>query len=146
MRRRPPRSTRTDTLFPYTTLFRSAFRTQLAETEVLALAHHRDDQAETVLLRLLRASGSDGMAAMNRWRELAPNTIWRPLLNQPRAALLAYAQANALHWIDDPSNAEHGPDRNFLRHRVLPLLRQRWPQASAALARSAELQIGRAHV
>src|SRR3546814_7504805 len=79
------------------------------------------------------------MAAMHCWRELAPNTIWRPLLNQPRAALLAYAQANTLHWIDDPSNAEHGPDRNFLRHRVLPLLRQRWPQASAALARSAEL-------
>jgi len=53
--------------------------------------------------------------------------------------LLAYAQSNALRWIDDPSNAEHGPDRNFLRHQVLPLLQQRWPQASAALARSAEL-------
>jgi len=117
----------------------TAFRVQLGENEVLALAHHQDDQAETVLLRLLRAAGSDGLAAMNQWRELAPNTIWRPLLNQPRAALLAYAQSNALRWIDDPSNAEHGPDRNFLRHQVLPLLQQRWPQASAALARSAEL-------
>lgn len=117
----------------------AAFRAQLAEHEVLALAHHQDDQAETVLLRLLRAAGSDGLAAMQQWRELAPNTIWRPLLKQPRAALLTYAQANALHWIDDPSNAEHGPDRNFLRHQVLPLLRQRWPQAGAALARSAEL-------
>ena len=117
----------------------AAFRAQLAEHEVLALAHHQDDQAETVLLRLLRASGSDGLAAMQQWRELAPNTIWRPLLDQPRTALLAYAQANTLHWIDDPSNAEHGPDRNFLRHRVLPLLRERWPQAGAALARSAEL-------
>jgi tRNA(Ile)-lysidine synthase len=117
----------------------AAFRAQLAEHEVLALAHHQDDQAETVLLRLLRASGSDGLAAMQQWRGLAPNSIWRPLLKQPRAALLAYAQANALHWIDDPSNAVHGPDRNFLRHQVLPLLRQRWPQAGAALARSAEL-------
>ncbi len=117
----------------------AAFRAQLAEHEVLALAHHQDDQAETVLLRLLRASGSDGLAAMNQWRVPCGNAIWRPLLNQPRAALLAYAQANALHWIEDPSNAEHGPDRNFLRHRVLPLLRERWPQAGAALARSAEL-------
>lgn len=117
----------------------AAFAARLGENEVLALAHHQDDQAETVLLRLLRAAGSEGMAAMSRQRELAANTIWRPLLNQPRATLLAYAQANALHWIDDPSNAEHGPDRNFLRHQVLPLLRQRWPQASAALARSAEL-------
>lgn len=117
----------------------AAFAARLGENEVLALAHHRDDQAETVLLRLLRASGSEGMAAMNRQRDLAANTLWRPLLDQPRAALLAYAQANALHWIDDPSNAGHGPDRNFLRHQVLPLLRQRWPQASAALARSAAL-------
>lgn len=117
----------------------AAFAAQLGENEVLALAHHQDDQAETVLLRLLRASGSAGMAAMRPWRELAPNTVWRPLLNQPRAALLAYAQAHTLRWIEDPSNAEHGPDRNFLRHQVLPLLRQRWPQANAALARSAEL-------
>lgn len=100
-------------------------------------AHHRDDQAETVLLRLLRGSGSEGLAAMATHRTFAQGTLWRPLLRVERAQLLAYAQAHALHWIEDPSNAEHGPDRNFLRHRVLPLLRERWPHASRVLARSA---------
>lgn len=116
-----------------------AFSTHLRHGETLALAHHQDDQAETVMLRLLRASGSDGLAAMREWRAFASGWLWRPLLERPRAELLAYAGRHGLNWIEDPSNAEHGPDRNFLRHRVLPDLRQRWPGAQAALARSAAL-------
>lgn len=118
----------------------AAFAAGLGEGEALALAHHRDDQAETVLLRLLRGSGPDGLAAMREWRECGRGRLWRPLLALPRAALEAYAQRHGLRWIDDPSNAEDRYDRNFLRQRVLPLLRERWPQAPAALAQSARLQ------
>ncbi|UHQ22021.1 tRNA lysidine(34) synthetase TilS [Lysobacter sp. 5GHs7-4] len=117
----------------------AAFEAGLAADETLALAHHRDDQAETFLLRALRASGPDGLAAMRRWRDCGHGRLWRPLLDLPRAALEAYAREHALQWIEDPSNADDAYDRNFLRTRVLPLLRERWPQADAALAASAAL-------
>lgn len=118
----------------------AAFAAQLEPGDVLALAHHRDDQAETVLLRALRASGPDGLAAMRPWRRFGHGWLWRPLLALPRAQLHAYAKAHELAWIEDPSNAVDDADRNFLRNRVLPLLRTRWPQADAALATVAALQ------
>lgn len=117
----------------------AVFATGLGEGEVLVFAHHRDDQAETFLLRALRASGPDALGAMQAWRELGHGRLWRPLLRVPRAALEAYAGAHGLHWVDDPSNADTAFDRNFLRQRVLPLLRERWPHAEAALAASAVL-------
>ncbi len=117
----------------------AAFAAALQPGDILATAHHRDDQAETFLLRALRASGPDGLAAMRPWRAFAGGWLWRPLLDAPREALLAHATAHGLAWIDDPSNADTDLDRNFLRHRVLPLLRQRWPQAAASFARSAAL-------
>ncbi|MEO6170838.1 MAG: tRNA lysidine(34) synthetase TilS [Lysobacter sp.] len=107
--------------------------------EVLALAHHRDDQAETFLLRALRGSGADGLSAMRRWRAFGAGRLWRPLLETPRNALLAYARAHGLRWIEDPSNSDARFDRNFLRLQVLPLLRSRWPHVDAAFARSAAL-------
>ena len=117
----------------------AAFAAQLGEGECLALAHHADDQAETVLQRLLRASGADGLAAMRPLRPFAKGSLWRPLLGIAQAELLAFALAEKLAWIEDPSNSEHAFDRNFLRHRVLPVLRERWPTAIRALARSAAL-------
>ena len=117
----------------------AAFSAELRDDEVLALAHHRDDQAETFLLRALRASGPDGLAAMRPWRRHGRGWLWRPLLELPRSELLAWAQRQGLHWIEDPSNRDSAPDRNFLRHEVLPLLQRRWPQAGAAFARSAAL-------
>ena len=117
----------------------AAFNDALLDGEVLALAHHRDDQAETFLLRALRASGPDGLAAMRPWRRFGRGWLWRPLLALPRAQLLAYAREHGLRWIEDPGNVDTGFDRNFLRHRVMPLLRERWPQADAAFARSAAL-------
>ncbi len=118
---------------------RDVFAQTLRAGETLALAQHRDDQAETFLLRALRASGPEGLASMRPWRDFAAGWMWRPLLDTPRAALLAYAQAQSLVWIEDPSNADTALDRNFLRHRVLPLLRERWPQADAAFSRAAAL-------
>ncbi|WP_119719080.1 tRNA lysidine(34) synthetase TilS [Cognatilysobacter tabacisoli] len=115
----------------------AAFAEALREDEVLALAQHRDDQAETFLLRALRGSGVDGLAAMRRWQAIGALRVWRPLLDVDREALLAYATHHRLAWSEDPSNADDAFDRNFLRQRVLPLLRERWPHAGAALAQSA---------
>lgn len=117
----------------------AAFAGQLQPGDILALGHHLDDQAETFLLRALRASGIDGLAAMRPWRAHGTGWLWRPLLATPRAELLHVARAQALAWIEDPSNAGVDPDRNFLRHAVLPRLRERWPQAAEGLARSAGL-------
>lgn len=107
--------------------------------EVLALAHHRDDQAETFLLRALRSSGVDGLAAMRRWRGFGPGRLWRPLLDTGRDVLQSYAHAQRLRWVEDPGNAGVEFDRNYLRNTVLPALAGRWPHAAAALAQSASL-------
>ncbi len=106
--------------------------------EHVALAHHRDDQAETVLLRLLRGAG-DGLAAMRPLRRFGPGWLWRPLLGVPREALARYARDHGLAWVEDPSNGSDHADRNFLRRQVLPKLAERWPQAAAGMARSAGL-------
>lgn len=116
----------------------AAFAQALQAGELLVTAHHRDDQAETVLLRLLRGAG-DGLAAMRPLRPFAAGWLWRPLLGLPRESLASYAREHGLHWVEDPSNASDRHDRNFLRHHVLPRLHERWPQAAAALARSAAL-------
>lgn len=118
---------------------RAAFAAAMQAGDILATAHHLDDQAETFLLRALRASGPDGLAAMRPWQAFGPGWLWRPLLATPRAAVRAYAQARRVAWIEDPSNAHTDLDRNFLRHEVLPRLHARWPQAAAAFARSAAL-------
>jgi tRNA(Ile)-lysidine synthase len=113
-----------------------AFDAQKADAVVLA--HHREDQAETLLLQLLRGAGVRGLAAMAADSRAGPR-ILRPLLALPRSALDAYARAHRLDWIEDESNADTRYDRNFVRHRVLPLLNERWPAATATLARSAAL-------
>ncbi|WP_222564947.1 tRNA lysidine(34) synthetase TilS [Novilysobacter antarcticus] len=117
----------------------AAFAGLMERGDVLVLGHHRDDQAETFLLRALRGSGVDGLASIRRWREFAPGRLWRPLLDTSRETLLAYATAHGLRWIEDPSNTDSSFDRNFLRQQVLPLLRSRWPGAESAFARSAAL-------
>jgi len=118
---------------------RGVFADVLGDGEVLALAHHRDDQAETFLLRALRASGPDGLAAMRPWGDFGRGHLWRPLLDIPRAALHEYAGRHGLRWIDDPGNSDEAFDRNFLRRHVLPLLAERWPHAPVAFAASAAL-------
>ena len=105
----------------------------------VALAHHLDDQAETVLMQLLRGTGLKGISAMPELRALRGTgvQIFRPLLEHSRAALLAYAQERGLRWIEDESNASTRHDRNFLRHDVGPLLDERYPGWREALARFA---------
>ncbi|MDP9784688.1 tRNA lysidine(34) synthetase TilS [Pseudomonas fluorescens] len=114
-----------------------AFVAALRSNEVLLTAQHRDDQAETLLFRLLRGAGVRGLAAMPRQRPLGQGYLLRPLLDVSRAELEVYATQQGLSWIDDPSNDDHRYARNYLRQRVFPVLAEQWPQVSATLARSA---------
>lgn len=110
----------------------------LKPSDVLLTAHHQDDQAETLLLQLLRGAGPRGLAAMPGIAPLGEGWLARPLLSVPRAMLRAYADEHQLRWIDDPSNSDTRFDRNYLRAEILPNLKQRWPAATATLARSAQ--------
>lgn len=105
------------------------------ENSALLLAHHADDQAETVLLRLLRGAGPTGLGAMQPIR----GQIRRPLLSLTRAQLRAYADEQQLQWIEDESNRDVRYDRNYLRQRVMPLLKERWPGLHKSLGRTAAL-------
>jgi tRNA(Ile)-lysidine synthase len=105
--------------------------------EVLVTAHHEDDQLETVLLMLLRGAGVAGLAAMPELVRFAPGLLVRPLLTRSRAALEAFVRAAELPHVEDPSNRDERFDRNFLRQRVLPAVRERWPAAAATVSRSA---------
>lgn len=104
----------------------------------LLSAHHQDDQAETLLLNLLRGSGADGIAGIPAVRRIGDGWIARPLLRVSRRDLVNYVEAAGLSSLDDPSNDEVKFDRNYLRNEVLPLLDARWPNAGARLAKSAE--------
>ena len=116
-----------------------AFAETMREGERVVLAHHRDDQAETVLMKLLRGAGPEGLAGMREQRPFAHGELWRPLLGTPRALLLDYVAANGLRTIDDPSNADSALARGYLRDTVLPGLRRHWPQAVDSITHSARL-------
>ncbi len=115
----------------------AAFAAALPAGGALALAHHRDDQNETVLLKLLRGAGPEGLAAMRDLRPFASGWLWRPLLTVPRAEIRAYAERHRLEWIEDPGNADHDLARNFLRGEILPRLRRHWPRLDEALGHAA---------
>lgn len=110
----------------------------LAEGDALLTAQHQDDQAETLLLQLLRGAGLPGLAAMPERAAFGAGFLLRPLLGCARRELRDYAEVYALDWVEDPSNLDLGYDRNFLRHEVIPLLARRWPAVNATLSRSAQ--------
>jgi tRNA(Ile)-lysidine synthase len=100
------------------------FTDQLSVGDLLLLAHHQDDQAETVLLRLAQGRGLIGMPGQ---RPVGQGTLLRPLLSLPRSVLESYARRWRLRWVEDPSNTDTALDRNYLRAQVMPALRARWP-------------------
>lgn len=107
------------------------------ETDFVVLAQHRDDQAETVLLQLLRGAGVKGLSAMPEVRALGGAAhILRPLLDVPRAQILDWAGEHHLAWVEDESNQDVRYDRNFLRHEALPSLARRFPACAHTLARA----------
>lgn len=110
----------------------------LPEGHYLLTAQHRDDQAETLLLQLLRGCGVAGMAAMPEQKVFGKGVLLRPLLAVTRAELVAYANNHKLEWIEDSSNTNTAIDRNFLRHNIIPDLKIRWPALAESLSRAAQ--------
>lgn len=104
-----------------------------APAEWVALAHHRRDQAETLLFNLLRGTGVAGAAAMSERN----GRLLRPFLEVGREDIAAYAEAHRLPWVEDESNADLGYSRNFIRHRILAELRDRFPGGEANLSAAA---------
>ncbi len=112
--------------------------------QVIAFAQHQNDQAETVLLQLLRGTGLSGAAAMQTWRELGFKSqgglyAWRPWLNITREQIDNYIARNELNYVDDPSNLNTQFARNVLRHKVMPQIEQYFPSARVALTRFAKI-------
>jgi tRNA(Ile)-lysidine synthase len=105
----------------------------LKPEDCLLTAHHADDQAETLLLNLMRGSGVDGLSAMPASRPLGDGFLQRPLLKFQNSSLKDYLRENHTGWIEDPSNQQLDHDRNFVRHKLIPLLDQRWPEVGKRL-------------
>ncbi len=107
------------------------------DVDTLALAHQRDDQAETVLLQLMRGAGVKGLAAMPVARALGGITLLRPLLETTRAEIETHARAHGLSWVEDESNADTALRRNAARNQILPVIERVFPEAGVTLARAA---------
>jgi tRNA(Ile)-lysidine synthase len=116
-----------------------AFSRFLLADDLLLLAHHLDDQVETVLFRLIRGAGPKGLAGMPEKRQLGNATLVRPLLGLPRSDIEQYAIDHELEWLTDSSNDDVSVDRNYLRHHVLPVIESRWPRYRQGFSRSATL-------
>jgi tRNA(Ile)-lysidine synthase len=115
------------------------FEKLLKKNDLLILAHHADDQIETMLFRLFRGSGIKGMSGMPTSRLLGNGELFRPLLPFFRRDLESYALANQINWIEDDSNLDVAFDRNFIRHKLIPTINERWPNSSFQLNRSANI-------
>ena len=118
----------------------AALAERCREDTVIATAHHQEDLAETLLMRMLRGSGPSGLAGIPPLRRFGPGWLWRPLLDTPREVLRAYTVRHSLPHVEDPSNSDTRLDRGFLREEVMPVLRRRWPNPAAPLARAAAHQ------
>jgi len=113
-----------------------AFESVFEKNDVMLTAHHQDDQAETLLLQLFRGAGPKGLSSMPSIRALAGGHLVRPLLNVTRDDIERYAQYHKLQYIVDDSNKDTTFDRNYIRHQVMPMIKDRWPSAAKALKRS----------
>lgn len=111
------------------------FARHMTASDVLMLAHHRQDQAETLLMRLLQGRG---VLPMRDHGQLAAGHFVRPFLDTDKNRLLDYLRSKKVEWVEDPSNQDTAYDRNYLRHAVLPTLQQRWPNFAARLQHSAQ--------
>lgn len=116
-----------------------ALGSYVGENAVLITGHHSDDQTETFLLALKRGSGPKGLASMATCVDFGPGKMLRPLLHTSRQEIEEYARERNLDWVHDKSNDDIRFDRNYIRHRVTPLLKRRWPHIQRAISRSAQL-------
>lgn len=111
----------------------------LKSNDVLLLAHNQDDQAETVLLQLLRGAGPKGLSAMGECKSLGKAHIYRPFLSITREQITGHAKENQLKWIEDDSNLNDRFSRNYLRQHIFPLLKSKFPAVNDCFARAAQL-------
>ena len=111
------------------------FEQQLQQNEVLLFAHHQEDQAETLLFRLLRGSGLLGASSMPKSRNLGRGKLFRPWLNVTKQEIREYASQLNLEWIEDPSNQSDQYSRNYLRLNILPVIAKKWPGYAKTLSR-----------
>ena len=116
------------------------FEQELKPADCLLTAHHADDQFETFLLNALRGSGSAGLRGIARCRPIGLSTLLRPLLDISREELSSYAKRHRLEWFEDPSNACDRFERNYLRHKLIPLIRIRWPGYLRSIRSVIEIQ------
>ncbi|MBQ0725028.1 MAG: tRNA lysidine(34) synthetase TilS [Cycloclasticus sp.] len=114
-----------------------ALQTVIDDASLLMTAQHQDDQAETLMLQLLRGSGIKGLAAMPLLARFGAGQIARPFLDHSKQSILDYAKKNHLDWIEDPSNLDTSLNRNYLRQQVIPLIKQRWPAFAKTTSRTA---------
>ena len=105
-----------------------------SKTDLVVLAHHEDDQAETFLLQLIRGAGIKGLSSMAHFDD--SRRLWRPLLNTSRTDIESYAKKHQLKWIEDESNQNIDFDRNFIRSKVLPILKNRFSYIIKVISRS----------
>jgi len=115
----------------------NAFKEILANREVLLTAHHQEDQAETVLLRLFRGAGVQGLAGIAEYTVFGNGQLLRPLLRFDKQSLADFARHENLRWIEDSTNSDPRFDRNFLRQHITPLLKNRWPSIDKTISRTA---------
>ena len=113
---------------------------EIKSDECLLTAHHMDDQSETLLLQLFRGAGPAGLASMPLIREAGGVLHARPMLEFTRDEIQNYARENKLDWIEDPSNEDTDFDRNLIRQKILPLIKQRWQQVDISLSQVASQQ------
>ena len=116
-----------------------AFAAHLHPGDWLLLAHQGTDQAETLLLNLLRGAALDGLSAMPERRRFGAGCLVRPLLRSTRAELHAWAQQRDIAWIEDSSNKNEVHSRNYLRHSVVPHIARRWSAWEQVLGRTSEV-------
>lgn len=116
------------------------FESLLIPGDLLLLGHHQDDQAETLMLRLLRGAGPRGLSGMPQSRACGHGSLLRPMLHTPRSVIEAFAASESLDPIADASNSDTRYDRNFIRHEVLPVLERRWPGYRESFSRVTDQQ------
>ena len=102
------------------------FSNLIKKDELLLVAHHADDVAETILFRLFRGTGIDGLEGPKKKRSIGRGTLIRPLLQFTKKELLEFIDIHKVNYIEDESNKESNQDRNFIRNEIMPLINERW--------------------
>ncbi|MDB9947979.1 tRNA lysidine(34) synthetase TilS [Gammaproteobacteria bacterium] len=115
------------------------FKHNIYSGDQLLLAHHADDVAETLMFRLFRGTGIDGLGGPIKSRKLGDGVMLRPWLDYSKSILISYLENRKPSFIEDESNASNDQDRNFIRNEILPLISQRWPQAKSQIQQTSSI-------